>query len=42
VAGNGQVVAASETYERKQSALAGIEPVKTNAPGAEAEDETGG
>jgi uncharacterized protein YegP (UPF0339 family) len=34
VAANGQVVATSETYERKQSALNGIESVKNNAPGA--------
>ena len=34
VATNGQVIATSETYERKQSALNGIESVKTNAPGA--------
>jgi len=31
VAGNGQVIATSETYERKQSALHGIESVKENA-----------
>jgi len=41
VATNGQVVATSETYERKQSALNGIESVKNNAPGAEVEDQTG-
>ena len=41
VATNGQVIATSETYERKQSALAGIESVKTNAPGAEVDDQTG-
>ena len=35
VAGNGEVIATSETYERKQSALHGIESVKQNAPGAE-------
>ena len=33
VAANGQVIATSETYERKQSALNGIESVKSNAPG---------
>lgn len=40
VAPNGQVIATSESYERKQSALNGIESVKTNAPGAQVEDET--
>ena len=40
VAGNGQVIATSETYERKASALNGIESVKNNAPGAEVDDET--
>lgn len=39
-AGNGQVIATSETYESKESALKGIESVKTNAPGAEVDDET--
>jgi uncharacterized protein len=41
VAANGQVVATSETYERKQSALSGIESVKQNAPGAAVDDQTG-
>jgi len=41
VAGNGQVIATSETYERKQSALHGIASVKENAPGAEVDDQTG-
>ena len=41
VAGNGQVIATSETYERKRSALADIESVRKNAPGAAVEDETG-
>ena len=41
VAANGQVIATSETYERKQSALNGIESVKTNAHGAETDDQTG-
>ena len=35
VATNGQVIATSETYERKASALNGIESVKKNAPDAE-------
>jgi uncharacterized protein len=41
VAGNGQVIATSQTYERKRSALEGIESVKKNAPAAAVEDETG-
>jgi uncharacterized protein len=41
LAANGQVIATSETYERKQSALNGIESVKANAPGAEVADQTG-
>ena len=40
VASNGQVIATSETYERKQSALNGIESVKNNAPDAEIDDQT--
>jgi uncharacterized protein YegP (UPF0339 family) len=32
LAAHGQVIATSETYERKESALNGIESVKTNAP----------
>jgi uncharacterized protein len=40
VAGNGQIIATSETYERKQSALNGIESMKNNAPGAEIDDQT--
>ena len=42
LAANGQVVATSESYERKQSALNGIESVQSNAPGAEVDDQTGG
>jgi uncharacterized protein YegP (UPF0339 family) len=41
VAANGQVIATSEAYERKQSALSGIESVKKNAPDAEIDDQTG-
>ena len=41
VAANGQVIATSEAYEQKQSALHGIESVKQNAPGAEVDDQTG-
>jgi uncharacterized protein len=39
-AGNGQVIATSEAYESRESALKGIESVKTNAPGAELDDQT--
>jgi uncharacterized protein YegP (UPF0339 family) len=41
LAANGQVIATSETYERKQSALNGIESMKENAPAAEVDDQTG-
>ena len=41
VAGNGQVIATSETYERKDSALNGIRSVQENAPDAEVDDQTG-
>lgn len=34
-ASNGQTIAISEGYSSKASALAGIESVKTNAPGAD-------
>ena len=40
VASNGQVIATSEAYESKASALNGIESVKRNAPDAPVEDET--
>jgi uncharacterized protein len=40
VASNGQVIATSEAYESKASALNGIESVKTNAPTAEIDDQT--
>jgi uncharacterized protein YegP (UPF0339 family) len=39
-AGNGQVIATSEMYESKASALNGIASVKTNAPDAEIDDQT--
>jgi uncharacterized protein len=41
VAGNGQVIATSEAYESKHSAVTGIESVKNNAPSAELDDQTG-
>ncbi len=40
-AANGQVIATSQHYESKESALNGIESVKRNAPDAEIEDKTG-
>lgn len=40
VAGNGQVIATSETYESKAAALNGIESVQKNAPDAKIDDET--
>ncbi len=40
-AGNGQVIATSQTYESKGAAMNGIESVKTNAPGATIDDQTG-
>lgn len=39
-AGNGEVIATSESYTTKAAALKGIESVKSNAPGAAVEDET--
>ena len=41
VATNGQVIATSEAYESKASAIKGIESVKRNAPSAEIDDQTG-
>ena len=41
-AGNGQVIATSEAYESRESALKGIESVKANAPGAGVDDQTAG
>jgi hypothetical protein len=40
VASNGQVIATSERYETKASALNGIESVRKNAPDAELDDQT--
>jgi len=39
-AANGQVIATSEHYESKESALNGIESVRRNAADAELEDRT--
>jgi uncharacterized protein YegP (UPF0339 family) len=41
VASNGQVIATSEAYERRQAALNGIEAVKKNAPHAEIASQDG-
>ncbi len=41
LASNGQVIATSESYESKRSALNGIESVKANASGAPTDDQTG-
>jgi uncharacterized protein YegP (UPF0339 family) len=41
VATNGQVIATSEAYQSKASAVNGIESVKRNAPDAEIDDQTG-
>ena len=40
VATNGQVIATSEAYESKASAIKGIESVKRNVPDAEIDDQT--
>jgi uncharacterized protein len=40
LAGNGQVIATSQHYESKESAMNGIKSVQTNAPTATVEDET--
>jgi uncharacterized protein YegP (UPF0339 family) len=39
-AGNGEIIATSERYTTKDSALNGIQSVKDNAPGAPTDDET--
>jgi uncharacterized protein YegP (UPF0339 family) len=40
VAANGQVIAKSEAYETKASAINGIESVRRNVPTAEIDDQT--
>ena len=40
LASNGQVIATSEAYESRESALKGIESVKANAPAADVDDQT--
>jgi uncharacterized protein YegP (UPF0339 family) len=37
---NGEIIASSEGYDAKDSALNGIESVRTNAPGAAVDDQT--
>lgn len=39
-AGNGEIIASSESYKTKASARNGIESVKTNAPNAVVDDQT--
>lgn len=39
-AGNGEVIASSEAYESKRSAMGGIESVKKNAADAAVDDQT--
>jgi uncharacterized protein YegP (UPF0339 family) len=41
VATNGEVIATSESYKTKASAVNGIESVRRNAAGAELDDQTG-
>lgn len=41
IAGNGQVVATSETYTRKASALQTIESIQNSASAAAVDDQTG-
>jgi uncharacterized protein YegP (UPF0339 family) len=40
IASNGQVIASSENYETKSSAMNGIESVKRHALDAEVDDQT--
>lgn len=39
-AGNGEIIAVSEAYNSKSSALGGVESVRKNAPDAKLEDQT--
>jgi uncharacterized protein YegP (UPF0339 family) len=39
-ASNGEVIASSESYERKSAALSGIDSVRQNAADANVEDQT--
>jgi len=38
---NGQVIATSKAYETKAAAMRGVESVRTNAPDADVDDQTG-
>lgn len=40
-AGNGEIIAVSEAYNSKGSALGGIDSIRRNAPGAPLSDLTG-
>jgi uncharacterized protein YegP (UPF0339 family) len=40
VAGNGEIIAQSQAYASKDSALAGIESVRKNASDAEVDDQS--
>ena len=40
VASNGQVIASSENYETRSSAMSGIESVKRHAADADVDDQT--
>ena len=40
LAGNGEVIATSQQYQSKESALNGIKSVQANAAGATVEDQT--
>jgi uncharacterized protein YegP (UPF0339 family) len=40
VAGNGEIIAQSQAYKSKESALAGIESVRKNAADAEVDDQS--
>jgi len=40
LAANGEVIATSQHYASKESAMHGIKSVQTNAPGASVEDQT--
>jgi len=42
VAANGEVIATSESYQSKASALKGVESVRRNAPDAALDDQGGG
>lgn len=39
-AGNGEIIAVSEAYNSKSSAIGGVESVRKNAPGAMLDDQT--